>query len=223
MIKNYYQEIKYKYDIYSLKKDGKELKYKPWLGDIFSSSYDFFMKKTVFPKKLNASIDKNKEFLEYKLGNIHNKNILELATGSGNLSEILPNDNRYIGLDISKGLLKIANERFLEKGFKNLRFYVCGVKQLPFKDNIFDICICNLSLNFFEELKPLINELKRVLKKKGFFFCSVPVPERKKEKSKIRGKLRSEKRLKELFEKNGFSFKSYKFHNGAILYFKAEL
>lgn len=223
MIKEEFEEIKSKNGIYFLKKDGNFLKHKPWLGDIFSSLYDFFMRKTVFPKKLNASIDENKYFLKNKLGNIHNKNVLELATGSGKLSEVLSSDNNFVGIDISKGLLKIANRRFLKNGFENPRFYVCGVEKLPFKDNIFDVCVCNLSLNFFDDLEIVIKEIKRVLKNKGFFFCSAPVPERKINKSKIRGELRSEEKLKEMFEKNNFVFYSYDFDNGTILYFRTDL
>jgi len=40
--------------------------------------------------------------------NIHNTDIIELATGSGTISEFLPNDNNYFGIDISNGLLKKA-------------------------------------------------------------------------------------------------------------------
>jgi len=69
----------------------------------------------------------------------------------------------------------------------------------------------------------VIKEIKRVLKNKGFFFCSVPVPERKINKSKVRGELRWEKKLKEMFEKNNFVFHSYDFDNGTILYFRTDL
>ncbi len=40
-----------------LYKYGKKIKYKPWLGDLFSVYYDFLMKNSVFPKKFQASMD----------------------------------------------------------------------------------------------------------------------------------------------------------------------
>lgn len=58
------------------------------------------------------------------------------------------------------------------------------------------------------------------MKDNGIIICSVPVPEKNKNKSVIRGNLLSENEMKELFEKNGFNFISYEFTNGALLYFK---
>ena len=66
-----------------------------------------------------------------------------------------------------------------------------------------------------------LQELKRILKPNSTFFCSVPIPERKPEQSKIRGTLYSEKKLKEIFKKYGFDFESKPYENGALLYFAA--
>ena len=90
-----------------------------------------------------------------------------------------------------------------------------------FKDNYFNVCICNLSLNFFENTEKVIGEIYRVLDKNGIFYCSIPVPERNIKKSTIRGSLHSEIILKSLFERNGFKYEPLSFKNGAILYFKA--
>lgn len=66
-----------------------------------------------------------------------------------------------------------------------------------------------------------INEIKRVLKNNGTFIFSVPVPERNKKKSIIRGKLYPGKDLKNMFENIGLIFHSYNLVNGTLLYFKA--
>ncbi len=73
------------------------------------------MEKSIFPKLFNGDIHKNFKILEKEFKHIHNLNIIEIATGSGTLSEFLPNDNKYVGIDISKGLLKKANLRLLLK------------------------------------------------------------------------------------------------------------
>ncbi len=80
-----------------------------------------------------------------------------------------------------------------------------------------------MSLNFFDNIESFLKELIRVLKFKAIFFCSVPIPERKPQNSKIRGTLYSEKKLKTIFEKYGFSFESKPYENGAVLYFTAVL
>jgi SAM-dependent methyltransferase len=214
-------EVRTKKGISYIVSNGKIISYTPWLGDLFSFLYDSIMKKSVFPKKFEASLDTHNQFLINELKELRNKNILELATGSGNLSDFLSNDIKYSGIDISNGLLKIAHKRFRRKNFNDLRLYLCSADNIPFEDNSFDICICNLSLNFFNDVKTVINEIKRVLKNNGTFICSVPVPERNKKKSTIRGKLFTEKELKGIFENTGFEFHSNNLINGTLLYFKA--
>ena len=204
-------------------KDGKIKKYKPWLGDILSFLYDRIMEKSIFPKLFNGSIEKHFEILKNEFKNIHNINILEIGTGSGTLSGFLPNDNKYVGVDISKGLLKKALLRFKEKEFNNFELFNTSAEELPFNENSFDYAICNLSLNFFDSIELFIEELIKVLKPNSTFFCSVPIPERKPEKSKIRGKLYSENELKKIFKKYGFDFKSKPLENGAVFYFTAIL
>lgn len=213
--------IKKKRGINYIVKGNRIEKYKPWLGDLFSYFYDPIMKSTVFPKKLNADIKKHSEILLRELRDVHNKDILELAAGSGSIVKCLPKDNRYIGMDISPGLLRQAITKFNTAGFINPEFYLVGSENFPFKENSFDICLCNLSINFFPDLNKTLNEVKRVLKKNAIFIGSVPVPERNLKKSKINGTLFSEEEFKTIFEGSGFLFKPIMEENGTIFYFKA--
>jgi len=206
---------------YLIDKNGQIKKFKPWLGDIFSFLYDRIMTKSIFPKLFNGDIHKHFGILQKEFRDIHNLNIIEIATGSGTLSEYLPNDNKYTGIDISKGLLKKAYSRFKENGFNNFELYNTDAERLPFNDNTFDFGICNLSLNFFDNIDLFLQELRRILKTNSSFFCSVPILERKPEKSKIRGTLYSEKELSEIFREYGFDFENKPYENGAVLYFTA--
>ena len=49
---------------------------------------------------------------------------------------------------------------------------------LPFDDNYFDIVLCIISLNFFDEIRMVYKEIKRVSAKGVYFICIVPVQER---------------------------------------------
>jgi len=205
-------------------KDGQKLlKFKPWLGDSFSFLYDSIMKNSIFPKKFGGDMNKHHEILSQQLKNIHGERILELATGSGSAVNFLPNDNRYTGTDISPGLLRKAVKNFRTAGFKNTDFYVVNAESLPFDDNIYSACLCILSLNFFKDTGKVFQEIRRILTPKGFFLCSVPVPERNKLKSTIRGMLYSEEELSGLCREHGFKYESIPVENGALLYFKAYL
>jgi ubiquinone/menaquinone biosynthesis C-methylase UbiE len=207
---------------YYLDGHGKIRKYKPWLYDMFSFQYDRIMAKYIFPKKFDASIEHHFAILRNEFSTIHNWNVLEIATGSGNAVNFLPNNNLYTGVDISAGLLQRAVKRFNQHGFTNSEFYVTDSCKNHFRSNYFDFAFCLLSINFFEALDSFILELKRVLKPGATFFCCVPIPERKKIRVKIRGTLLSEYQWKELLKRYNFSFESLHYENGALLYFKAK-
>ncbi len=204
--------------------DGNSIKrFKPWLGGAFSFLYDFIMKNSIFPKKFGGDITSHYEILSQELKGIHGKRILELATGSGSAVNFLPNDNQYTGTDISPGLLRKAGKSFRAAGFKEAEFYVTSVDDLPFDDNIFSICLCILSLHFFNDVERVFQEIKRVLVPNALFICSVPVPERNRLQSTIRGTLYSEEELGRICQEQGFRFESFPNENGALLYFRAVL
>ena len=122
------------------------------------------MEKSIFPKKFNADINLHEKSLEELYRSIHGSIIIELACGSGSISRQLPSDNSYTGIDISPGLIKTALKRFSGKGFTDPQFFISDASDLPFKDSIFDICICNLSLNFFPDISASAAEINRILK-----------------------------------------------------------
>jgi ubiquinone/menaquinone biosynthesis C-methylase UbiE len=198
-------------------------RFKPWLGDSFSFLYDFIMKSSIFPRKFGGDMSKHYEILDQQLKDIHGKRVLELATGSGSAINFLGSDNKYTGTDISPGLLRKAVKRFRAAGFREATFYVTSADDLPFDDNLFDISLCILSLNFFSDVEDVTQEIRRVLVPGGVFICSVPVPERNRLQSTIRGALYSEDELKTSFQENGFEFESMLHENGTLLYFKAVL
>lgn len=208
---------------YTATDSGKARHYKPWLGDAFSFLYDYIMRNSIFPKKFGGDIIRHVEILKEELNKVKGMRVVELATGSGSAADLLPADNSYAGTDISPGLLKKAVKRFREAGFKDARFYVSAADDLPFADDFFDICLCMLSLNFFNDLKAVLAEIRRVLVRGGLFYCSVPVPERKKTTSPIRGKLYSEEELKLICSNHDLKLETLPVENGSLLYFKATL
>ncbi len=201
--------------------NNKLIKNKPWLGDIFSFLYDRIMEKSVFPKKFNASMETHYRILENTFKNVSDKTIIEFGTGSGDAIRFLKNNNVYAGVDISSGLLRLAKKKFDRHRFTKFELYNTDACETPFREHSFDVAICNLSLNFFDNIELFISEVKRVLNPNGVFYCSVPVPDRKKTKAKIHGNLHTLADLKTLFEKKDFSFEPFPHENGALLYFKA--
>jgi len=200
---------------------GNMLKFKPWLGDAFSFIYDFIMEKSIFPNKFGGDMNQHYKILRKELQGMHEKRVIELATGSGSAVNFLANDNQYTGTDISPGLLRKAVKSFRNADFKNAEFYLTSADALPFDDNLFDIVLCILSLNFFKDIKIVIQEVRRVSAPGGIFICSVPVPERNKVQSPIRGTLYSEDELAEICNEQGLRYENVHSENGALLYFRA--
>jgi len=204
---------------YLLDEKGKPKKYESWLGGLLSSFYDLLMEKKIFPM-LDADMKTHESFLFDELQQIHGKKVLELASGSGSAVNFLPSDNHYVGSDVSPGLLKQAIKKMNAAGFQSPEFYLVDANEIPFAENSFDYCLCVLSLNFFHDVNTLLSDIKKILISGGEMFCCVPVPERNRKNSSIRGKLYSEKEYSEMCEKCGLKFESLPIQNGAILYFK---
>ena len=196
-------------------------RFKPWLADSVSFLYDFIMSNSVFPKQLDGDIQKHYSTLTQQLAGIHGRQILELGTGSGSAVHFLDSDNHYTGTDVSPGLLKQAARRFIKSGFPAPEFYVASADDLPFENNLFDLCLCILSLNFIGNVEMVFQEVSRVLLPDGMLVCSVPVPERNRRQSTIRGVLYSETELEKICQDYGFKFERIPCENGALLYFKA--
>jgi len=102
-----------------------------------------------------------------------NWNCLDAGCGIGNnlftLSEFF---DRIIACDISQQALNYAEERFKNS---RINFIQADIKNLPFKDNFFDIVICTEVLEHIDDLTQARNELFRVLKKEnGYFIISTP-------------------------------------------------
>lgn len=109
------------------------------------------------------------------LGNIKNKVLLDLGCGFGDQAQryIKKGAKKVFGFDISKKLVKIANER----NIPNSEFKVSNLNsKLEYKTNSFDIVVASLSLDYVKNLNQLFSEVQRVLKPKGIFCFSVPNP-----------------------------------------------
>ncbi len=209
-------------ELYYLVESGNRLlRFKPWLADSLFFLYDFIMSNSIFPKKFGSDIQKHYSTLSQELAGIHGRRILELGMGSGSAVHFLNSDNQYTGTDISPGLIKQGAKRFIKSGFPEPEFYLVSADNLPFKTGTFDICLCILSLNFIGNVEKVFQEVGRVLLSNGVFVCSVPVPERNKLQSTIRGVLYSETELQKICQEHGFKFERISCENGALLYFRA--
>lgn len=131
----------------------------------YSNTRDGEFVKPMYEEIINRIISNNPE------------KILDLGCGTGfMLNEIkkiykLKNKNLDLyGLDISEEMIKIANENL--NGKANLK--VGDSEYIPWKDNTFDLVVCNASFHHFSNPEKTLFEIKRVLNSNGILILGDP-------------------------------------------------
>jgi demethylmenaquinone methyltransferase/2-methoxy-6-polyprenyl-1,4-benzoquinol methylase len=100
------------------------------------------------------------------------KNILDIATGTGDLAISLAETSakEIIGLDISDGMLEVGRKKIKTKSLDGVINMVIGDSEdLPFEDNTFDAITVAFGVRNFMNLKKGLAEILRVLKPNGIF------------------------------------------------------
>jgi SAM-dependent methyltransferase len=95
--------------------------------------------------------------------------ILALGCGTGKEAKILSQFGQVTGLDGSKEAIKMCSKRNFEK----LILYEIKDK-LPFKNNSFDLVCAFDVLEHLQYDQLIIKEIRRILKRGGLFFFTVP-------------------------------------------------
>ncbi len=97
------------------------------------------------------------------------KHILDLGCRDGTLTKYFIEGNKVVGLDIDKTALSLCKDKLgIETIWHN------ADERLPFDDFSFDVVVAAELLEHIYYPHFLIQEIKRVLKKDGYFIGSVP-------------------------------------------------
>ena len=130
-----------------------------------SSKYDFLN------HFLSLGIDKiwRKKAIKI-LGQNKPKVILDMATGTGDfaIEALKLNPEKVIGVDISKGMLKVGKEKMIKRKVDHIIDMQYGDSEnLSFDDNAFDGYTVGFGVRNFENLEAGLGEMLRVLKPNG--------------------------------------------------------
>lgn len=116
-------------------------------------------------KELSKYIDKN-------------KNVLELACGTGQLSfRMAGKAGTWIATDYSDNMIKEAQKRNVDG---KVSFAVADATNLTYKDESFDAVVIANALHIMPDPDKALAEIRRVLKKDGILFCPTFVYKSKK-------------------------------------------
>ncbi len=143
-----------------MKATKKELFYNDFASDWESKINDLETQKrikVIFNNLLNKS-------------SLNSKKLLEVGCGMGYFSaKAYELGANVTGVDIGDRLIKKSKKR-VPKG----KFQVATASDLPFDNNSFDIVICTEVLEHIDNQDKAINELIRVLAKKGKLVITTP-------------------------------------------------
>ena len=105
-----------------------------------------------------------------RLESIHPKNILDVATGTGDFAIACSklNPDKIIGVDISEGMMKFGREKLKKLSLDKLINLQKGdAETLDFPDNSFDAIVVGFGVRNFENLEKGLINLNRILKPGG--------------------------------------------------------
>jgi len=92
--------------------------------------------------------------------------IIDIACGTGDfsLSAYKKFPVEIIGVDVSLNMLKIFAVKARKLGVNNLSLLCAEAENLPFKENVFDVCLVAFGVRNFSLLENGLKEIYRVLK-----------------------------------------------------------
>ncbi|AFE52270.1 ubiquinone/menaquinone biosynthesis methyltransferase [Rickettsia prowazekii str. GvV257] len=108
-----------------------------------------------------------------------NSNILDVASGSGDIALKLAkkakdrgNNISLILSDINEEMLNNAKKKSIDLNlFQNIKFIVANAEELPFSDNSFDYYTIAFGIRNVPDINKALKEAYRVLKPMGKFVC----------------------------------------------------
>ncbi len=99
------------------------------------------------------------------------ENVLDLGCGDGKITAEIAGiikDGLVVGVDNSKAMINLAQEKYPVKKYKNLVFRVMDVKRLIF-DEKFDVVFSNAALHWVDDHGKVLEGINRSLKPGGRF------------------------------------------------------
>jgi len=106
------------------------------------------------------------------LGNVQRKRVLEIGCGGAQNSIALAKRGAQVcAVDLSRKQV-LYGKKLVKDDMVDVRLVVGDMERLPFKDQVFDLVITAISLQYVPNLKSTVAEVNRILTKHGYFTFS---------------------------------------------------
>ncbi|MGH7266543.1 MAG: class I SAM-dependent methyltransferase [Candidatus Rokuibacteriota bacterium] len=126
--------------------------------DFYSPVYDFLFKKIFEPGRIAAV---------RLLGKTPRGRILEVGIGTGLNLPFYPPGTDLVGIDLSEGMLRKAEEKVQDLRMENLVLKVMDASAMDFADDEFDAALATYVISAVPDPVAVLREMRRVTKPGG--------------------------------------------------------
>jgi phosphatidylethanolamine/phosphatidyl-N-methylethanolamine N-methyltransferase len=126
--------------------------------DFYSPVYDFLFKKIFEPCRIAAV---------RLLGKAPRGRILEVGIGTGLNLPFYPPGTHLVGIDLSEGMLRKAEEKVQDLRIENLVLKVMDAAAMDFADDEFDATLATYVISAVPDPVAVLREMRRVTKPGG--------------------------------------------------------
>lgn len=137
---------------------------------------NYYRKEAGFPEQISESFQQKiiHDFFLFLSKNrkVNNWQVLDFGSGLGcNLITLKKFADKIIACDINKKALDLSKKKY---GNKNISYVLLNGKKLPFEEKSFDLVVATEVFEHMPNFKEIIKEIRRVIKKNGYFIISTP-------------------------------------------------
>ena len=136
--------------------------------------YNTYGKFFVEREEKNPDRKRISEIIISMINDLKEKKILDAGCGTGKECELLAKRGaKVVGIDVSEFMIKLARKKCKNLGVK---FFLRDMERTGFERESFDLILSVFSLMYKKNLRAVLKEFRRILKKDGEFLVVVPHP-----------------------------------------------
>ena len=122
---------------------------------------------SVYDQTFGKAFNQSREFAVRGLPLAPNDEVLEVGVGTGIALPLYPAHCKITGIDLSEGMLKVAQERINEHGLNHVTLQRMDAGQMDFADNSFDLVMAAYVVTAVPDYRKVVSEMIRVCRPGG--------------------------------------------------------
>lgn len=142
---------------------NESIEYKQSIADLYSKRSQSYDRSEWHDRIARNLVD----FADIKTGS----RVLDIATGTGMVAFYAASkagsQGSVIGIDISEGMVQVANSKLKSPDFSNLTFEIGDGETLAFEECSFDYIFCGSALIWMTDIESALSHWRTKLKNKG--------------------------------------------------------